>query len=353
MAELPTDSTVESLIGATKLTLTYAKTLVYWRLTNPHVEQMRFIPKLALVGPSGSGKTTNMEAAKAMPGESSPIVPCALLTMATCRDLLAEWKNKLFIADEADDLRPDVNMLFMARSNREMALINYKEPISQNKYKQSVADIFGPTLIHHRNEIEDPAQSSRSIQIFTRYEDGPFTEFEADLDALNSIKLDMSSVPRYGGRELTTWAPVLYVAEQVGDHEFVREILAEMEVQKQLLREKSEYDTASLVLSMVVQVVASKTHMHRWDRIDIEHEIGQPIRDDFPNLSPLTIASTLRSLGFYTERRGGRRVLYPEKNALELAARRRNYQDTQLEKLIRDETLDTTLDRLKQYGNLS
>lgn len=325
---------MESLSSATKLSTHDSKKAIYWRIATRYSEQLKFIPALAMVGPSGSGKTTTMEGLSRLPGESSPIYACSTLTMANCRDLLAEWKDKLFCADEADDLKPEVKFLFMARSNRDMAVINYKEAVSQNKYKQATADIFGPTIIHHRNEIEDAAQSSRSIQIFTRFEDGPFPPFEPDLEALAAITLDMANVPVYGGRAYTTWAPLLHVARQLGDEAFIAEVEAEIELQKEMLRSKAEFDNASLVLGKVIEVIASRALEHRWDRIEIDYLIGQQLRYDFPNLTPMVIGMTLRTLGFFTERRGGKLWLYPDRASLEIAARKRAYRDADLDFLL-------------------
>ena len=340
LPSLITDSTVESLADCVKLSIFDAKTVIYWRLASKYSTQLHFIPKMALVGPAGSGKTTTMEAVKMLSGESSPIYTCALLTMATARDLLAEYKDKLFIADEADDLKPEVAMLFMARSNRDMSVINYKEAVGNNsaKFKQQVTDVFGPTIIHHRNEIQDPAQSSRSIQVFTHYQDGPYPPFEPDLDALASLKLDMTNVPRFGGRAYTTWAPVLHVARQVGDIEYLAAVDAQVEQDRQTLRHKAEYDTASLVLIQVIEVVLSRGDINRWDRIDVEYNVGSQLRFNYPMLSPMTVASTIRTLGLHVERKGGKLWLYPDRASLEIAARKRGYQDPELDALIEPPT---------------
>ena len=329
----PTDDTVYSLIDASKLSEHDARTCVYWRLAARHSEQLSFIPALALVGPAGSGKTTIMEALCSMPGESSAVTSCSILTAAATRDLLATYKDKLFVADEFDDLKPEVAHLFMARTTRSMADIVYKELVSGNKYKQAVANVFGPTIIHIRNQLDNPARSSRAIQVFTKHSDGPYGEFNSHFANLNDLEFDMGKVQTKGGRILTTWSPVLEVARQLEDYTYLAEVQAEIDLESHLLREKAEFDNATLVLSKIVEYI-SEHASDQWARIDIEAWIGRPLRFDFPYLTPLVINNVISQLGFHTERKGGRRWLYPEPMALKMAAIKRSYHDDALEELV-------------------
>lgn len=330
----PLQSTIESLADAAKLNEQDARTIIYWRLASRHAPELTFFPNLALVGPAGSGKTTIMESLEALPGESSGLHACTTLTVATARDLLASWRDKVFFADEFDSAKPDVAALFMARTTRSMAEITYKEAVTANKFKQVSVNIFGPSVLHLRNPLDDPAQSSRAIQIFTRHEDGPYPDFDCDREYLDALTFDMSQVKTKGGRIVTTWAPVLEVARQAGDEAYLRVIQHELEMEKTSLREKAEFDNASLVLAKVVEYLYERPEVNRWDRIDIEAYIGRPLRFDYPYLAPLTIASTLRSLGFYTVRAGGRRWLFPDPQSLAAAKARRSFEDATLDELL-------------------
>ena len=323
----PLQNVIESLADAAKLNEQDARTIVYWRLGSRYAPELSFYPNLALVGPAGSGKTTIMESMGMMPGEASGLHACTTLTVATARDLLASWRDKVFFADEFDSAKPDVAALFMARTTRSMAEITYKEAVTANKFKQTSVNIFGPSVLHLRNSLDDPAQSSRAIQIFTRHEDGPYPDFECDREYLDALTFDMSQVKTKGGRIVTTWAPVIEVARQVGDEPYLKVIQHEIEMEKTSLREKAEFDNASLVLAKVIEYLYERPEANRWDRIDVEAYIGRPLRFDYPYLAPLTIATTLRGLGFFTVRAGGRRWLFPDPQSLAAAKARRNFDD--------------------------
>ena len=330
----PTDPVVQSLIDATKLSERDARTCVYWRLGSRYAAQLEFYPALTLVGPSGSGKTTIMDSLRQMPGESSPILACTVFTMAALRDKLCEYESKLFIADEFDGVKPEVEYLLMARTTRSMSDIVYKEGLGNGKYEQTVAHIFGPTIIHTRNLIDDPARSSRSIQIFTRHEDGPFTEFNPDYVVTASLEFDMSGVIYRGGRTASTWSPVLEVARQLGDLNYLAEIQAELELEARTLRQKAEYDNASVILARIVELISQRDDEHRWDRLDIDNSIGRPLRFDFPYLTPLVVNNVINQLGLMTERRAGRRWLWPDWRSLKVACRKRNYEDAEFQGML-------------------
>ena len=332
------EAAVYSLADSAKLDIRDAKTAIYWRLASRYSQQLHFFPALALVGPAGSGKGTIMAALKVMPGETSPITDCEIITMAACRDMLAANQNRVFFADECDGLKPEVSHLFMARTNREMAEITYKEQVgTNNKYEQRTVNIFGPTVMHLRNQLDDPAKSSRSIQIFTRHADGPYPVFDADLSALSMLEFDMMHIPTTGGRVAVTWAPVLAIAEQLGDFEYLADIQALISMEMQTLRERAEYDPASVVLARIVDYICSQAPATRWDRIDIDGWIGRPLRLDYPLLNPLMVSNVISSLGFVTERRGGRRWLWATPETLKLAALKRHYKDTELDAILASE----------------
>jgi hypothetical protein len=330
----PTDPVVQSLIGAVKLSEQDAKTCVYWRLASRYAAELDFFPALYLVGPSGSGKTTIMHAMRDMPGEASDVLACTIFTMAALRDELVKYENKLFIADEFDETKPEVQYLLMARTTRSMASIPYKNALGNGKYEQVVAHIFGPSILHTRNGIDDPARSSRGIQIFTRHEDGPFTEFEPHYIEMALLEFDMSSVVYKGGRVISTWSPILEVARQLGDEDYITAINADLEVEARVLRQKAEFDNASLVLAKIVELICERPDEQRWDRLDIDNAVGRPLRFDYPYLTPVVINNVINQLGLFTERRGGRRWLWPDWRSLRLACKQRNYEDPEFNVLL-------------------
>lgn len=328
-----TDQAVNSLIDAAKLSLRDAKTCIYWRLGTNYLEKLEFYPTLALVGPAGSGKNTIMKALRSMSGRCSGITDCGSITPATARDELAKHYESTFFADEFDEIRPEVERIFMSRTTRSMSDQVFKKQYKPGDYRQVTLNIFGATAVHKRNLIDDPALSSRSLQIYTRHAEGPYGVFNANLDALEALTFDMSEVKNVGGRIETTWSPILEIARQLGDIEYLAEIEAERVVESKLLRQKAEYDYSSVVLAKVVEILAGKILGNRWERIDIEETIGKDIRRDYPNIAPITLNSIMNNLGFFTERRGGRRWLTPELAAIKFAALRCNYQDEWIDTL--------------------
>jgi len=325
--------TVSALMNASKLSLKDAKTCIYWRLGTNYLEDLDFYPALALVGAAGSGKNTIMKALKSMPGKCSDLMDCSSITMAVARDTLAMYANKTFFADEFDEAKPEVEKLFMSRTTRSMSVQMYKQMIAQGKYEQKATAIFGASVLHKRNLISDSAISSRAIQIFTRHQDGPYAKFTPDLKNLEALKFDLSNVITDGGRIETTWSPVLEIARNLQDHEYIAEIEATLTIETRILRQKSEYDYSSIILARLVELLLSKVTLYRWERIDIENEIGKVVRVDYPNIAPIVVNSILQNLGFLTDRRGGRRWLYPDVDAIRMAAERSNYADPDIEEL--------------------
>jgi hypothetical protein len=323
---------VLSLVEAAKLSLRDAKTCIYWRLGAVYLEKLNFYPVLALVGPAGSGKNTIMKALKSMPGGCSDITDCGLLTPAATRDELAANHNLTFFADEFDDIKPEVGRLFMSRTTREMSNQTFKKLYKPGDYRQALVNIFGATVIHKRNKIQEPAMASRSIQITTHYVDGPYGTFKIDYSSLESLYIDMTNVKEDGGRIESTWAPVLEVARQLGDISYLDLFDTERAAATKSLRQRSEYDNNSIVLAKVVEVLMAKS-INRWSRIDIEDSIGRSLRVDYPYLVPIVVNGVLEDLGFFTERSGGRRWLYPEFEAIKLASQKCYYKDTDIDML--------------------
>jgi hypothetical protein len=329
-------ATVNSLRNAAKLNEKDAKTCVYWRLGTNYLEDLDFYPALALVGASGSGKNTIMTALQLMPGKCSDLLDCSAITMAVTRDILAMHVNRTFFADEFDEARPEVEKLFMARTTRSMSIQMFKQLTGPGKYEQKAAGIFGASVLHKRALIADPAISSRTIQIFTRHEDGPYSKFIPDSAGLESLKFDMSGVITHGGRIETTWSPVLEIARQLQDTSYIEEITATLAIETRILRQKAEYDPASVILAQLIEVLLSRKTLNRWFRIDIEYEIGRIIRADYPSIAPITVNSILNNLGFLTNRSGGRRWLYPDIDTIKRAAERCNYEDDTLNQLDKE-----------------
>jgi energy-coupling factor transporter ATP-binding protein EcfA2 len=324
---------VDSLVDAAKLSVQDAKTCIYWRLGTKYLDELDFYPALALVGAAGSGKNTIMRALQALPAPCSGIIDCGSMSAPTARDELSKHLNSTFFADEFDNIRPEVQRIFMSRTTRDMATQIFKKLYKQKDYVQVVVNIFGATVLHKRNLIDDAAFSSRAIQVFTRHQDGPYGKFELDFTTLDAITLDMSAVILHGGRIETTWSPVLEVARQLGDEDFVAEVTKTLEIETRLLRQKSEYDHSSVILAQLIEVLLSRPTLSRWYKIDIETYIGKPIRVDYPSIVPITVNSVLNTLGFHTDRQGGRRWLYPSIEAIQIAAQRCNYHDSAIQEL--------------------
>lgn len=330
---------VESLMDAAKLSVQDAKTCIYWRLGSKYLDKLSFYPLLALVGPAGSGKNTTMYALQRLPGKSSPITDCSQMTLSVAREELAKNYNATFFADEFDVLKPGVASIFMARYSRSNSIQSYKRQNPTNgRFEPVTVDIFGATVIHARNMIDEAALSSRTIQVFTRHQPGPYGDFKVNFDELDSIPFDLSNLKQTGGRAMVTYSPVIAIAQQIGDDDYLKNMDEIIQLEYQVLQENAEYDIASVILAKVVEIVLTRaqTLSNPWDRIDIEREIGSSIRSATEFVAPITINSNLTKLGFKSERRGGRRWLYPTPSSLKLATIRRNYKDEELELLFAD-----------------
>ncbi len=328
---------VQSFVDALKLPLNTAKQVVYYRLAASKVAESRFFPALAIVGPSGSGKSSIQRGAESMDPDSSHWIACMGITSARVRDELAKGHKKLSILEEFDqvtDLKAACGYV-QARCDVNTASLSINRQLTDNgRFVASVVELFGATILHVRDPLVDPALVSRSITLYTRHEDGDFSDPLIlpgwYSNALAEIDWDAPITGFRGGRIFDTWRALAQVAAGLGDEEWLEWARQHVNLLQVRLQEAAGYDLRQLILGKIVQILVRREEIHVpiWDRIGVDWEIGQPIRDNLlPHITPWQVADTVRGMGLDTERRGGKLWVEPSEASLLLACEVVGYED--------------------------
>ncbi len=339
-------TTAEALNAASLIGLNHALTAVYWRIGSLKIGQVSKYPGLAFVGPSGSGKSTNMNAMKDMDMVSTTTVSCIRLTTAEARDQLGAAKDRTIFCEEFDQLADPKSamVLFHSRSDRNLSTLAYKaQHTDKGAFHSETVDIFGATVTHSRNDFDDPALSSRFIVIPTRHQSGPFVPFRPQGDLREvSDSITLMDQPPGKGRIHDTWWPVLCVAAQLNDSEWIEWATGQIELEQGALLEAGEYDRKAVVLGRIIEVVSKKDELRSeyggsrdpWERIDLHHDVGEPLRKNgYPDLTPWQVNAAVISMGMKAVRSGGRKWLHPSPLRLALACERVGLEDDWIEGL--------------------
>lgn len=332
--------TAEALNDASQIGLNNALTATYWRIGSLKIKEVSKYPGLAFVGPSGSGKSTNMGALKQMDIASSVTVSCIRLSTAEARDQLAGARDLTVFCEEFDQLSDPKSayILFHSRSDRDLSKLAVKiQSATNGPYHSETVDVFGATVVHSRNSFDDPALGSRFITLPTRHQKGPFTPYRNVGDVREIAKsLVLQDQPPGEGRIHDTWWPVLCVAAQLDDNQWLEWASGQIKMEQEALLEAAEYDRKSVILGRIIEVVWSRSQheVDPWFRINIHSEISEYLRvRGYPDITPWQVNSELNSLGLKTIRSGGRRWLFPTPLRLILACQKSGYEDEWIEEL--------------------
>ncbi len=329
------DRVVHALMQAGKLEVNQAKAAIYWRLGAKRIKEAQFYPLLAFIGPSGSGKSTNQRGLRAMDPKNCYTFSCAGVTPASARDELAKALEMVAVVEEFDQMsdQKGASRYFQARCDRATADIAQKEALEKGGYRARTVHLFGATIIHARNPMADPALASRTITLHTRHRPPPYTEYDLPLEIFEEVysRVDWSTTATgvgVNGRLYDTWYPVLKVAAGLGDEEWLHWAEGEIKLLQTRLEEAAGYDHRQVILAKVIQVLADRVDLLTWERISVDESIGQDLRKEYGSeLTPWEVADTIKSLGFRTERKGGRLWMHPTATTVILACKENGLED--------------------------
>ena len=337
-------SIAEQLSGAAKIPLNEAKKLVYWRAASIRIKDFQKFPGIALIGPSGSGKSTLMNGLRDMDPQSSATISCIRLSTAEARDQLADAYDKTVFCEEFDQLSDPSSayILFHSRTERLLShLVLKRQERTNGPYVRQDLDVFGATIVHSRNDFDDPALVSRFLSVHTAHRPGPYpvAMVESVSDIAASLVLE-PYVPSQGRSE-ETWTPVLQVAQAVGDVDWIAWGQEQIMLAQEALLEAAEYDRKSLVLGRIIEIVSHRDELANksvnvdpWQRINLGADVSEHLRKGgYPDITAWQVNAAINSLGLKTVRSGGRRWLFPTPIRLMLACQQAGYEDEWVEAL--------------------
>ena len=242
-------SLIQSVAG---LDENQAKTNVYYATATHGLPQLQIFPVGSMYGPPGTGKSTLLAIDEQI--TYSPDVIDGKVSKAVLRDSLKPDTTALI--EEADDLKE--KWLFN-RYARRTAKTTVKRQLPDGTWRNEKLNVFGATVLHRRRPFKDPALHSRSITIRTRKASGvmpfdrnDFRPYAGDVSAIAKqvpwSTLGVSS----GDRIRDTWAPLVAVAVQLGDLNWLVHATEQMELARKQLDTGREEEPSEAVFRALV-----------------------------------------------------------------------------------------------------
>jgi hypothetical protein len=214
---------VPALVGASGITKEQAKTCFYYAIATFLLpDKVNLMPLLVIAGPHGTGKSALLEQIGKMAKEPKEI---SVQTKAALRNELNNVVTSLI--DEGGDIDED---LLIRRYSIETGTISYNKNYGGSVWHRKRANIFGATIIVRRMPFQDPALTSRSIIINTRYKPGEyrirgFKKARKRFEKIaGKIKLDKET----SERTLNNWQPLQAIAKYLKDEEWLEYSNAEI-----------------------------------------------------------------------------------------------------------------------------
>ena len=209
-------SYVPALMGASGITKEQAKTCFYYAIATYLLpDKVNLMPLLVIMGPHGTGKSALLSQMGKMVQDPEEV---SVQTKAALRDKLHNVTTALI--DEGGSIDED---LLIRRYSAETGMVTYNKNYGGSAWHRKRANIFGATIIVRRSHFQDPALTSRSIIINTRYKPGEYRVrgFKKARERFETIagrvKLDREA----SERTLNNWQPLQAIAKRLKDEEWL------------------------------------------------------------------------------------------------------------------------------------
>lgn len=207
---------VPAIMGASGITKEQAKTCLYYAIATFLLpDKINLMPLLVIMGPQGTGKSVLLEQLGKMVNEPKEI---SVQTKAALRDKLHNTITALI--DEGGEIDED---LLIRRYAIETGTISYNKNYGGSAWFRKRANIFGATIIVRRVPFQDPALTSRSIIISTRYNPSKYRirGFRKARKRFTRIAERVKLENETSERTLNNWQPLQTIARYLKDEEWL------------------------------------------------------------------------------------------------------------------------------------
>lgn len=304
----------EALSAQTGLDEPSAKTAMFYAVITHRTEELVNCPILVISGPSSTGKTTTLNALKLLVKEPREID--GRNTPAVTRDELFEAHTA--VVEEADDIDEKLLQARYAQGNPEIKINRAMGP----GYIKTSASIYGATILHRRKPFRDHATLSRAITLTTRPKSGDVTPFDPkafegmqlEIDALAGVIPWSAIPPSTGGRVTDTWEPLMQVANELGDEEWILWADEQVEAAKRVLSAGQAEEAQAIVFRTMLTLAlggstdTSAVPLERIQLSEIRHELAKEGID----YTAWQVGQVMEDLGLEKRQVGGQIWVYTD-----------------------------------------
>jgi len=220
---------VTTLNKASGLEENQAKTAIFYAMATHKLSSFDWFPVLAFIGAPGTGKSSALDILAQLCYKSYRITCHTTMTPVALRDELEAARNRTAIIEEGDlySNKKQLQSYLISRVDRlRTSGVAVKEQVESEsglkEWRTRRKQVFGATILHDRNSLDDLAAESRAIIISTVFKEGSYIKPPKNLNSrLPAFKL--GNVPDYfeGGRALDTWRPLIMIAAGLDDTEWL------------------------------------------------------------------------------------------------------------------------------------
>lgn len=293
------------------LDLDQAKTITYYAIATHGLPRLRIFPTLFIQGAPATGKSTILDILELLTYQPKRLD--GSLSKAELRDNLNNSPTVLI--EEADQVN---ERQIRNRYSRSTSGSSVKRERRQG-WESEPLDTFGATVLHRRDPFKDPAVQSRAIPIRTRKAVGPF---DADSGLIGrqyhqlcrlAEAVMWDQVSEHGGDRIRdSWAPLLLIAHQLGDEEWIAWAEKQMNQANATLNAGQEEEPMQVIFSVIMAIALAEgadVHMKPAKRVLIK-DVIRALTDHTSRYNGWQVGGNARDMGFEVRKAGGDSYVY-------------------------------------------
>lgn len=296
-----------------------AEIIVYWCIATYGLESIRKFPILVIAGVFQSGKTTTLEMVQTLAKQPYDTPREDMLITGTISDSMAGKllsKRGTFVMDEADKFDESyLPHVFDEKSGK----LDKQDKTKDTGWNPLIIRVKCNLVMHRREPFTDPANEDRCITItahrvqLQRAPDMRALEpYQETLEKVNERFCNWYELPESGkSRAIEKWRIVMHVAEKLGNTTFIEK--AESQIKMDSDTDVTEEFNVSVFRHILMDVKLSKgTDKITGFKQRVETKaVKEGINSDrAKKISPHSVNSTAKKLGFETGTLGGTSYIY-------------------------------------------
>jgi len=310
----PLQREIDAIMRASGLDINQAKTAVYYAVATHMMEKLEEMPLLVLQGPAGTGKSSGMKQIEKLVHNPERIT--GRISEPALRDKMKRNGGyKTIFIEEADSVS---EALISDRYSKKSAQRTVNRASSANTWAMDSVDIFGATVLHKRIPFSDNATKSRAIIIRTTHKPGQYAITGMSSEAIKTIadKIKSNLPPLESvGRIEDTWQPLLAVAHDVSDEEWLKYAEHQIELANSEHRAGHGYEHDEAVIYALQSVFADVNLIQQSAKIST---VKDRLRDEFGiRMKNYQVEQMCIELGFKVTRPKGYPTVQLDKELLD------------------------------------